>query len=1079
MGTVKSGKTGLPGVTVTATNTLTGKKASVASAVDGSFVLKGLPRGRYVVRLEFMGFAPQTQEVVLNPENRAGKVEAELVLASRQQEEPSRTSNAIAANRGFQSLAIEGALSTLPGGATGNGLGDGGASASDLSSLPVNGAGAEGATESVSVTGTQGRTQDFGSGNEEELQQRIQEFRERAQVAGGGFGGFLGGGPGVGQVSGSGGSPGGGPQVYGGGPIMIGRAGGRGFNINQPHGFLYFQDDNAALDARPYSLTGRESEKASYNQVRFGAFVGGPVKIPHLMDWSKTTFFTAGWNGTRGSTPFDMFSTVPTENERQGIFVGLADKNGNPIVIYDPQTGKPFPNNSIDPSRFSSAAKALLAYIPEPNLPTATQNFHYVTSAEGDTDSISVRLIHNFSGTGGPGFGPLLGPGGMGRNPKGPRNNLSFGLNVSRSSNETVSSFPSLSGHNSGQGLNANTRWTYGKGRITNTVGFTYNRNSISTTNLYTNVTDVAGDAGITGISTDPFNWGLPGISFNTYAGLTGPIAAQELDQTYIVSDVASWNRGKHNIRFGGDYRRVLQDFRSARNAEGNFVFTGFATSGYSPGSTQPLPDTGNDFADFLLGYPQQTSLQSGTSSYAFRANAFDLFVQDDWRIFANFSVNAGLRYEYNGPYTETQNHIVNLDVGPGYTNAVPVFPGQTGPYSGVFPSSLVRADRNDFGPRLGIAWRVNKLTVVRAGYGINYNLAQYGAFVRNFSYQPPFAITSTNVSSPANPLTLETGFPEASPGTVTNNFAVEPNYRLPYVQIWNLDIQRQLPAGIQLNIGYNGAKGTRLDTQRALVAGGQPFIYESSEGNSILHAGTIRIRKRMAKGLGLGASYVFSKSIDDASSIGGGIVVVAQNPFDISADRGLSSFDQAQKFTGNWIYDLPFGDGRRFLANGPLSHVLAGWQWSGDFTIRSGFYFTPRVLGASVDINRGVSGSQRANLIPGSSITVSNPTTAEWFNTAAFCAPGPDCVNPANSSYGNAGRNIILGPAQFTFNMAIGKTITIKESRALELRLQANNIFNTPYFSNINTVANSLTFGQVTATGNMRRMAMVARFRF
>ena len=690
-------------------------------------------------------------------------------------------------------------------------------------------------------------------------------------------------------------------------------------------------------------------------------------------------------------------------------------------------------------------------------------------------------MIHNFAGTGGAGFGPLSGggAGGGGRGARGPRSNLSFGMNLSRSSNEIANSFPSLAGRNSGQGLNANVRWTYGKGHITNSVGFTYNRNSLSTTNLYTNALDVAGEAGITGISSDPFNWGLPGINFNSYAGLSGPIAAQELDQTYALSDTASWNRGKHNVRFGGDYRRILQDFRSARNAEGSFVFTGFATSGYAPGSTQPLPDTGNDFADFLLGYPQQTSLQSGTRSYAFRGNAFDFFVQDDWRLLANFSINAGLRYEYNGPYTETQNHIVNLDVAPGYTNAVPVFPGGTGPYSGVFPISLVRADRNDFGPRVGIAWRANKLTVVLAGYGINYNLAQYGAFVRNFSYQPPFANTSTNISSMANPLTLEAGFPETPPGTVTNNFAVNANYDLPYVQIWNLDIWRQLTAGIQLNIGYNGAKGTWLDTQRALVAGGQPFIYESSEGNSILHAGTIRIRKRMARGLGLSASYVFSKSIDDASSIGGGGVVVAQDPYDISADRGLSSFDQAQKFTGNWICDLPFGDGRRFLTTGTLSHVLGGWQWSGSFTIGSGFYFTPRVLGASVDINRGVSGSQRANILPSSVITISNPTTAQWFNTAAFCAPGPDCVNAADSSYGDAGRNIILGPAQFTFNMTIGKTITIKESRALELRLQANNIFNTPYFSNINTVVNSLTFGQVTGVGNMRRMTMVARFRF
>ena len=235
-----------------------------------------------------------------------------------------------------------------------------------------------------------------------------------------------------------------------------------------------------------------------------------------------------------------------------------------------------------------------------------------------------------------------------------------------------------------------------------------------------------------------------------------------------------------------------------------------------------------------------------------------------------------------------------------------------------------------------------------------------------------------------------------------------------------------------------------------------------------------------MSKGLGVSASYVFSKSLDNASSIGGGSTVVIQNPFDLPAERGLSSFDQTHRFTGNWIYDLPFGDGRRFLTKGVLSHIVGGWQWSGDFTIGSGLYYTPRVLGAAVDITRGVSGSLRANVIAGESISVSNPTTARWFNTAAFCAPGPDCVSPSGgTTYGDAGRNVIEGPAQFTFDMAINKTITIKDTRSLELRLQGTNIFNTPYFSGLNTTVNSLQFGEITSVSNMRRITMVARFRF
>lgn len=1070
-GVVKSGKTVLPGVTVTASNTLTGKKIGVVTAVDGTFTLKNLPRGRYVVKVEFMGFASQTQEVVLNPQNPGGKVEAEMILASRQAEQTEQAAAAATArNRGFQNLAVEGALSNLAGGG-GLGTGGGNASANDLSSLPMNGAGSDMATESVAVAGTLGRTQDFGNGNEEELQQRIQEFRDRVQREGGGLGGAGGG-------SGGGGPGGGGGGFGGGGPISFGRMG-HGFDINKPHGFLYAQDDNAGLDAQPYSLSGQEAEKASYNTLRFGAFVGGPLKIPKIFDGGKSTFYSVGWNGTRGSTPYDAFSTVPTNAERNGNFSGLTDKNGNPILIYNPKTGQPFPGNMIDPSQFSGAAVSLLNYMPAPNLPGTTQNYHLITSAESDSDAISLRLVHNFAGNG-PGFGPFGGGGGGRGGRAGPRNNLNFGLNWSRSTSVLENHFPSLAGNTNTQGLNASVRWIYGKGRITNNAGFTYNHNRIATTNLYSTVTDVAGNAGITGISTNPFDWGLPGTSFNSFSGFSDPVPSRELDQTYTLSDGVVWNRGKHNWRFGGDYRRISQNFQSARNAEGTFVFTGFATAQYLPGSTQAVPGTGNDFADYLIGLPQQTSLQSGTSSYKFQSNAYDLYVQNDWRILANLSVNLGLRYEYNGPFVETENHIANLDVEtPGFTNAVLVLPGQTGPYSGTFPRALVRPDRNNFGPRIGIAWKPQAQTVVRAGYGINYNLAQYGVFIRDFAFQPPFAETSTNISSVSNPLTLENGFPSTTPGTVTNNYALDPNYRLPYVQIWNLDIQRQLPWGVQLNFGYNGAKGTRVDTQRALVAGGQPFIYESSEGNSSLNAASVRVRKRMAKGLGISLSYIFSKSLDDAASIGGGSTIVAQNPFNISADRGLSTFDQTHKFTGTWMYDLPFGDGKRFLKSGPLSHVMDGWQWSGDFTIASGFYFTPQVLGASVDINRGVSGSLRANIFPDARISVSNPTTAEWFNNAAFCAPGPTCVNPAGSQYGDAGRGIIEGPGQFTFDMALSKTITIKESRALELRLQATNIFNTPYFSTINTTVNSITFGEVTGVASMRRITMVARFRF
>jgi hypothetical protein len=1088
-GIVRAGKTPLPGVTVTASNSLTGKKFIAATAANGTYMFAGLPRGRYVVRVEFMGFAAQTQEVVLKPETPTGKFDAEMILASRQQDQSGLGNLAalVTAGRGFQSLAMDSTLSALSGGAAAGMMGGGqNGNGGDMSSLPLNGAGAEGPTESVSITGAQGRTQDFGGGSEDDIQERIQEFRDRSQREGGGL-----------QGGGQGGGPGGGPGGPGGGAIMISRMP-RNFNINQPHGMLYVSDDSGALDAKSYSLTGLATPKASYNLPRFGAFLGGPLNIPKIFNGGNKWFFFAGWNGNRGSTPYDAFSTVPTLAERAGDFSAATYKDGSPVQIFNPMNGgQQFQSNGqlnvIDPSLISSSAKALLAFIPLPNLNTATQNFHYVTSGSSSSDSVNFRLVHNFgsgsaAGTPNPIFaGP---PGGRRRS-----NNINFGMNWTRSATTLVNPFPSLAGGNSLQGLNASAGWAYGRGRVMNNFRVNYNHNHVSTTNLFSNVQNVAGEAGIGGVSPNPFDWGLPGISFTSFAGLTDPTPRRELDQTFTFSDTLSWNRGKHNWRFGGDYRRILQSFRSAKNSEGSFVFTGFATSQPASGSTVPAANTGYDFADFLLGLPQQTTLQSGTNSYDFRANAFDVYAQDDFRFRPSLSFNLGLRYEYNGPYTEAHNQIANLGVASGFTGAQLVIPAGAvlpAPVSGAVPSSLaslIQPDRNNFAPRIGIAWRPLKQTVVRAGYGINYNLAQYGTIIQNFAFQPPFAVTSTNISSLANPLTLQSGFPAAT-ATVTNNFAVDPNYRLGYVQVWNLDIQRQLPKGVVMNLDYNGSKGTRLDVERAItISGVQPFTYESSAANSVFHSGSIRLRRRMAHGFAISGTYAYSKSIDDASSIGGGGTVVAQNPFDIAGDRGLSSFDQRHKFSGNWIYELPFGDGHRFAQRGPLSHILDGWQWSGDFTIGSGLYFTPRVLGNSLDIGRGVSGSLRANAT-GAPVSLGSPSTLEWFNTAAFCSPassfgsstpgsGTTCANPSGSSFGDAGRNTIEGPGQITFDMNLSKTITLKESRALEFRIQAANVFNTAHFAGLNTIVNSLTYGEVTSVGSMRRVTMLARFRF
>jgi hypothetical protein len=323
------------------------------------------------------------------------------------------------------------------------------------------------------------------------------------------------------------------------------------------------------------------------------------------------------------------------------------------------------------------------------------------------------------------------------------------------------------------------------------------------------------------------------------------------------------------------------------------------------------------------------------------------------------------------------------------------------------------------------------------------------------------------------------------------------------------------------LNIDYTGTKGTDLDILEApnrkisqstgiglLIPNVQSFTFENSLGDSEANAGSVRLRKRLAHGFSIGGTYTFSKSIDDASSIGAGATVgsgssglgaggtaaggggssaspgsgsnsVAQNPIDLAAERGLSSFNQTHKFTADYLVELPFGHDKRWLTgNTPLRAIFGDWQWSGDWTIASGLPFTPHFVNQENEIEGGTSTTLRPDLVPGQAIQLSNPSVHEWFNTAAFTSP-PENSQGQIVGYGNARRNSIIGPGTKVFDMAFTKVIPLKESRMLEFRAQATNIFNIPNFSSIDTNVNSPTFGRVTAASAMRQFTMTARFRF
>ena len=1091
-GVVKSGNMPIPGAGVSAVSAATKKQVNAWTDVDGSYLLRIPADGHYTVQVQMAAFAASTKEVVVDATHQDAQANFELALLSRaneaSSEPPQRRANA-AAGRGFQSLSVF--QSSTGQDAAGGSMGD-----VVPSGMPVPGIAPDSATESVAVSGNTSNA--FNAMSVDEMQQRFNDARQQGGGFGGGAGGFGG--------AGSGG--------FGGGGFGGGGFGRRGFDINRPHGSLYYGIGDSALNASPFSLTGQPTEKPGYLQNSFGGSVGGPLNIPHIYHGGTKTFYFINYNGKRADNPFDQFSTVPTALERNGCFAqtqlvcNSGAVGGQAIEIFNPATNVAYPGDQIP--QINSAALGLLNYIPLPNLPGNLQNFHFVTSAVSDSDDLNLRLNQTF------GAAPARGRRGGGRNA--PRNNLALGFHYHGSSANLTNPFPSVGGNTTVRSFDVPVSYTRSIGKLTNVVKADFNRSRTRTRNLYAFSNDIAGALGIAGVSQNPFDWGLPNLSFTDVASLQDTTPALTRNQTYTFSDNLIWNHGKHTWRWGGDFRRVQVNSETDSNPRGSFIFTGVNTA-QRDASGNPVTGTGYDFADFLLGYPQQTSEQFGQNNH-FRGNFWDLYAQDEWKMRANLTLNLGVRYEYISPLTELNHRSANLDLSPGVLVATPglplqvtpIVPGQAGPNYGPLPASLVRPDRNNFAPRIGFAWKPFSKTVVRGGYGINYNTGAYQSIAQQLAFQPPFSTTATNIQTAPGELTLQSGFRTTT--GITNDYAVNPNYRLGYVQIRNLDIQQQIRPTLLLNIDYTGTKGTDLDVLEApnrtattiRIQGVEAFTYESSVADSEANAGSVRLRKRLARGFSIGGTYTFSKSLDDASTIGagatsgantpglggggtgtggggggssggggsgGGASNLAQNAVDLSAERGLSSFNQTHKFTADYLLELPFGHDKRWLTgNTPWRAIFGDWQWSGDWTVASGLPFTPRLVGDVADVNRGTNGTLRPDLVPGQSVRLANHSIAAWFNTAAFAVP-------PTGQFGDARRNSIIGPGSKVFDMAFSKIFPMKESRLLEFRAQATNIFNIPNYSSIDTNFSSLTFGRVTAVGAMRQFTITARFRF
>jgi hypothetical protein len=1107
-GTVKAGTVPLPGVAVTAANTLTGKKYATSTDVSGAFAMAIPHNGRYVVRVELAAFAPQTKEVLINAAgSNGGKPEQaaafEMQLASRVEQQAEKQAEVARVTtggqgRGLQSLTVSGDSAGLADASTG-----GGNTGAQMPTLAGLGGADAAATDSVTVSGQMGQTNGLAGYSEDDIRQRVQDAISQTQRQGGAAGdmantvaGMLGG-----MMGGGGfGGPGGGRGGRGGGG---GGGGFRGFNPTQPHGAIFYQGGNGALDATSFSLTGAPVVKPAFSSNRFGVSFTGSPSIPGVLKASTKQFIFFNVTGQRNITPSNLYATVPASAERSGDFSALLQPaNGQTgTQLYNPATGAAIPGNMFGQAGLtvSPQASALLNYYPAPNIATTGRqgyNYQTITTAGNNAASAALRYVRN--------FGQNSGFGGGRRQQSGPatlRQNINFNGSYSHTAANNRNVFLPLSGATETDGYGITAGYTIGYGRLTNNASANWNRSHSMLRNYFTDNNDPLVGTGINipkpVIGPNPgIYYGLPSINISNFTGLSQSLPSDAINQTISFSDFVSYSHKKHNMRYGLDIRRVHADTVGGTNVVGTFTFTGYATQNPQtapsciPSSTvvcPAVPPSGYGLADFLLGLPQQSTIQAATQKTYLRANVFDWYAQDDWRVLSNLTLNYGLRYEYFSPYVEKDNRLVNLDHNADFTQLSPVCPvAVPGSCDAASPRSLVNPDRNMYSPRLGFAYRpklkIFAETVVRGGYGINFNTGQYATFAKQLSAQMPFALTQTNIVGQPGctlaSLTLANGF-GCSTTPVQNNYAVNSDYRLGHVQVWNIDIQRTLPLGIVANLGYNGAKGGDLDILRApnrtvdgvLNPTAQPFNYEDSLGYSRFEQLSLNVRKRLQKGVSLQATYHYGHSIDNASSIGGTTPVPAQNDQNLNAEEGNSSFDVRHQLTGNWVLELPFGPNRAFLSKGGwLSKALDGFSLSGDFTFASGTYYTPHYVSTVAETATGANNSLRPDRVFSQPIQ-GKGTILDWFNTASF-------TTPANG-FGTASRSSIEGPGIVVADASLSRTVAMGETRSFEARVTATNVFNTVQYSGIDTTLNSQTFGQVTSAAAMRQLTVLARYRF
>lgn len=843
---------------------------------------------------------------------------------------------------------------------------------------------------------------------------------------------------------------------------------------NDLHGSVYDYFRNRILNARSFFQANNHQR---YVQNDPGGTLGGPLILPGYNGRNKTFFFV-DYNETLSTTPSNSLLYTPTAAERSGNF-SQSQSGGSAVMIYDPLTTtvdssgnitrQPFAGNIIPASRIDSVAAKIVAYFPNSNGSYQGGAYNYQVNASNYNRIAQglIRLDQNFG------------------------DNDRFFVRYGRYNpdNPGVIEFKNAANPNNGGGWwdnQAGLGWTR---IISPTIFNDFRMAFVQEINYTTPGGPPVPQLGLTGVPLSAF----PDIGMNNYVSLGAGSPFHDRDRSYIFNEALQIQAGRHLLKIGGDFRRQMYNYYNPGYNDG-YSLAGAYSFDSTFTSITANPNSGWDLADLLLGLPTQTIVEHEDYTYRLNINSASMFIQDNFKVSPKLTLNLGLRWEWDGPYSEANNQFASFN--PNIINS------QTGNLGDVqfagrggAPTHFMPNIYHDFLPRVGYAWNFLKDTVFRGGVGI-YRLpsigfyqfgplskyVQYGDFQSSNGYTPAYQL---NQGVPSAPFFVDANGNPSVPASLTNPTSsvtqIDRRTRTPYNISWEFGLQRQFGAWFA-EVDYSATKGVKLpivlnDANQLLPSqfstGSQalrPFpqyanvTYLTMDGNSVYHSLQAKLEHRFQSGFVIQAAYTFSKLLDDVDEVADsnsrahhqGI----QNVYNLRAEWGIGGYDVPQRFVANYFYVLPFGPGQKWVTNTPVfSKIVGGWEFAGITEFQVG---QPLAI-TQPNNTHGFTESQRPNVIA-SPVLSSGQTLSHWFNTAAFVqAPG--------FTLGDSPRFPLHGPGLNNWDLALQRNFMIAERVKLQFRGEFYNAWNHAQFSNPNGSITSSSFGAIGGTSQPGRV--------